>query len=129
MNIKPSKAEKLLQQLQLPFSLKAGTVGTLELKLSLMSMFSSDSNAIHISLENVFFIFGPSLRVVSKDDSYLQEGEKELLEPYDENNAFNIFSNNLKLRKKSRSKDNVDGESKSAANKDKSDERKLIQYP
>ena len=89
-------------------------------------MFSSDSNALHVSLENVFFIFGPSLRVVSKDDSYLQEGEKELLEPYDENNAFNIFSNNLKLRKKSRNKDNGDGDSKSAANKDKSEERKLI---
>ena len=45
---------------------------------------------------------GPSVRIVSKDDSYLKESEQELLEPYDENNGFNIFTNNLKLRKKQR---------------------------
>lgn len=44
VNIKPNKAEKLMQSLSLPFSLKAGTVGQLEIKLNLMSrMFSSDS--------------------------------------------------------------------------------------
>lgn len=53
-----------------------------------------------VSLENVFFIVGPSVRVVSKDDSYLKESDQELQEPYDENNGFNIFTNNLKLRKK-----------------------------
>ena len=37
VNIKPNKAEKLLLQLNLPFSLKAGTIGHLELKLSLVS--------------------------------------------------------------------------------------------
>ena len=42
------------------------------------------------------------MRVISKDDSYLQESEKELCEPYDETNAFNIFNNNLKLRKKTK---------------------------
>ena len=64
------------------------------------NLFSSDTNSLNISVENAFFIFGPSLRTVSKDDSYLQESEKEMLESYDENNAFNIFTNNLKLRKK-----------------------------
>ena len=42
------------------------------------------------------------MRAISKDDSYLAESEKELCEPYDETNAFNIFSNNLKLRKKTK---------------------------
>lgn len=88
--------------MQLPFSLKAGTVGQLELKMSLMSMFSSDSQSMHVTLENAFFIIGPSMRVISKDDSYLKENDSELLEPYDEHNAFNIFTNNLKLRKKVR---------------------------
>ena len=64
------------------------------------NLFSSDANSLNISVENAFFILGPSLRTVSKDDSYLQESEKEMLESYDENNAFNIFTNNLKLRKK-----------------------------
>ena len=100
MNIKPNKAEKFLKSLQLPFQLKAGTIGQLELKLNLMSMFSSDAGSMNITLDNVFFILGPSLRTISKDDSYLQESEQEMLESYDENNAFNIFSNNLKLRKK-----------------------------
>lgn len=100
VNIKPNKAEKLLQSLSMPFSLKAGTVGSLELKLNLMSMFSSDVNSMDITLDEVFFIMGPSMRVVSKDDSYLKETDQEMLEPYDENNGFNIFTNNLKLRKK-----------------------------
>ena len=64
------------------------------------NLFSSDANSLNISVESAFFILGPSLRTVSKDDSYLQESEKEMLESYDENNAFNIFTNNLKLRKK-----------------------------
>ena len=40
------------------------------------------------------------MRMTSKDDSYLEETEQELLQPYDQNNAFNIYNNNLKLRKK-----------------------------
>ena len=104
VNIKPTKAEKLMQSLSLPFSLKAGTVGSLEIKLNLMSrMFSSDSaNKMEITLDNAFFIIGPSMRVQSRDESYLQETELEMIYPYDDNNAFNIFHNNLKLRKKSK---------------------------
>ena len=36
----------------------------------------------------------------SKDDSFLDETDEELLQPYDDSNCFNIFTNNLKLRKK-----------------------------
>ena len=49
----------------MPFSLKAGTVGHLELKLNLMSMFSSDANSIHAVVDNAFFIVGPSMRMNS----------------------------------------------------------------
>ena len=80
--------------------MKAGTVGALELKLSLMSMFSSDPNAMTVSLEEVFFIMGPSMGCVSKDDSYLKESDQELLEPYDDCNGFDIFKHNLRMRKK-----------------------------
>lgn len=116
--MKPNKAEKFLQSMQLPFSLKAGTVGQLELKMNLMSMFSS-SQSMHVCLDNVFLIVGPSIRCVSKDDSYLQESEKELVEPYDENNGFNIFTNNLKLRKKQRA--NIDGFIKKAPSSTQAD--------
>ena len=102
VNIKPNKAEKLLLQLNLPFSLKAGTIGHLELKLSLVSSLfgSSGPQNIVVNLDEVYFIVGPSLRMRSKDDSYLAETEQELMQPYDHNNCFNIFSNNLKLKKK-----------------------------
>ena len=53
---------------------------------------------VHIS--NVYFILGGTIKHNSKDDSFLAESEKELLEPYDQTNCFNIFANNLKLRKK-----------------------------
>ena len=71
VNIKPNKAEKFLQSLQMPFSLKAGTIGQLEVKMNLMSMFSKDANSMHVSLDNAFFILGPTMRHVSNDDSYL----------------------------------------------------------
>lgn len=51
-------------------------------------------------MHNVNFIIGSTMKNNSKSDSFIEETEKEMLEPYDENNCFNIFSNNLKLRKK-----------------------------
>ena len=36
VNVKPNKANKILQSLMLPFSLKAGTIGRLELKVPLL---------------------------------------------------------------------------------------------
>ena len=53
-----------------------------------------------ITLDEVYFILSPTMRLNSKDDSYLQENDDELVEPYDSNNCFDIFQNNLKLRKK-----------------------------
>ena len=65
-------------------------------------MFSNDSsaNSVHITLDNAFFIIGPTMRIQSRDESFLVESEEELLQSYDENNGFNIFTNNLKLRRK-----------------------------
>ena len=72
------------------------------MKASLVSSLfgSSGSQNMEVNLDEVYFIIGPSLRMTSKDDSYIAETEKELLQPYDHNNGFNIFSNNLKLKKK-----------------------------
>jgi len=87
---------------------------------------------MHVTLENAFFIIGPSMRVISKDDSYLKENDSELLEPYDEHNAFNIFTNNLKLRKKVRPAANeTTTTSQEQASKDKteSEGKQNKQYP
>ena len=51
-------------------------------------------------MHNVNFIFGPCMKNNSKNDSFLEENEQELMEPYEDNNCFNIFTNNLKLRKR-----------------------------
>ena len=71
VNIKPSKAEKLMFSLNLPYMLKAGTIGKLELKFHLMSMFSQDIPNMDVILDDVSFILAPSMRMNSKDDSYL----------------------------------------------------------
>ena len=73
-------------------------------------MFSNDSsaNSVHITLDNAFFIIGPTMRIQSRDESFLVESEEELLQSYDENNGFNIFTNNLKLRRKQKKVDEFD---------------------
>lgn len=83
-------------------------IGRLELKMNLLSgaikfLSSNENQEIRIKLSNVYFIFGASLKNNSNNDSFIEETESEMLEPYDENNCFNIFSNNLKLRKKRKS--------------------------
>lgn len=95
----------MLETFGVPFGLKAGMIGRLELKMNLLSgaikFFSNNDNqTISIKLSDVYFIFGASMKNNSHDDSFIQENEEELMEPYDELNCFNIFSNNLKLRKK-----------------------------
>ena len=57
--------------MNMPFLLKAGTIGKLELKLHLMSMFSSEIPNMDITLDEVYFILSPTMRLNSKDDSYL----------------------------------------------------------
>jgi hypothetical protein len=79
-NLKPAKAEKILEALGVPFSLKAGMIGRLELKMNLLSgaikwIATSDSQTIRIKLSNVFFIFGASMKNNSKDDSFIEETE------------------------------------------------------
>jgi len=80
-------------------------IGRLELKLNLLQgamkfLSSSDNQTINVKLSDVYFILGPQLKHNSHDDSFIEETEAEMAEPYDENNCFNIFTNNLKLRKK-----------------------------
>lgn len=39
VNLKPNKANKLLQNMMIPFALKAGTIGRLELKVFIIVIF------------------------------------------------------------------------------------------
>ncbi len=86
VNLKPSKANKLLSYLTLPFNLKAGMIGKLALKFSLLSLWS---NPLELEVEELMVILGPNMGVVSHDESYIDD--EDLDESYDENNMFNIF--------------------------------------
>lgn len=56
---------------------------------------------IEITIDELFIILGPNLNQMSHDDSYIEETENDLEESYDDNNMFNIFHHQLKLKKKS----------------------------
>lgn len=95
----------MLETFGVPFGLKAGMIGRLELKMNLLKgaikFFSNNDNQnINIKLSDVYFIFGAPMKNNSHNDSFIEETEEEMLEPYDDKNCFNIFTNNLKLRKK-----------------------------
>ena len=101
VNLKPNKANKLLQSLMIPFALKAGTIGKLELKVSILQMWNGP---VEIAIEDLFIILGPNLNVVSHDDSFIEENDHTVREPYDDSNMFNIFEHQLKLRRKNHGK-------------------------
>eukprot|EP00347_Sterkiella_histriomuscorum_P010120 403377528 len=103
VNVKPNKANKFLQSMMVPFALKAGTIGKLQLKISLLQMWNSP---VEIDIDDLFIILGPNYSIVSNEDSYIEEDDQHLNNSYDESNMFNIFEHQLKLRKKT--KDEVD---------------------
>ena len=94
VNLKPDKANKLIQAAGAPFTLKAGTIGMLKVKVNYFSMFQSSPSApMEITITDLFLILGPNLSQRSKDDSFY--GLDDLIAPYDEENMYNIFSNQL----------------------------------
>lgn len=85
VNLKPNKANKFIKSLYIPFALKAGTIGKLDIKISLLSMWSGP---LELVIEDLFLVLGPNLSLVSNDDSY---EEDDLNESYDDANMYNIF--------------------------------------
>ena len=88
----------------LPFSLKAGTIGQLQIKVNYFQMWArtTSTSAVELNIQDLFLILGPNLTQRSRDESFCQEEhEEELLLPYDESNMFNVFTNELQIKKKS----------------------------
>jgi hypothetical protein len=56
---------------------------------------------VEVTIEDLFIILGPSVKIVSNDESFEAENESSLLQPYDRNNMYNIFEHQLKIKKKS----------------------------
>jgi hypothetical protein len=59
------------------------------------------SGPIEVIIEDLFIILGPSVKIVSNDESFEADNETSLLQPYDKNNMYNIFEHQLKIKKKS----------------------------
>ncbi len=92
VNLKPDKANKLIQAAGVPFTLKAGTIGMLKVKVNYFSMFQSSLTApMEITITDLFLILGPNLSQRSNEDSFY--GLDDLIAPYDEENMYNIFTN------------------------------------
>ena len=71
------------------------------MQVSILQMWNGP---VEIAIEDLFIILGPNLNVVSHDDSFIEENDHTVREPYDDSNMFNIFEHQLKLRKKGPSK-------------------------
>lgn len=98
VNVKPDKASKLLQGLGLPFQLKAGTIGNLQIKLNYFQMFNKKATPMEIVIKDLFVIVGPNLMQRSNDDSFVSPDE-DLIAPYDDSNMFHIFNNTLSVKR------------------------------
>lgn len=62
VNLKPDKATKLLQSIGMPFTLKAGTIGMLKVKVNYFTMFQSTPSApMEITVNDLFLIVGANL--------------------------------------------------------------------
>lgn len=62
VNLKPDKANKLIQAAGVPFTLKAGTIGSLKIKVNYFTMFSTSTTApMEIMINDLFLILGPNL--------------------------------------------------------------------
>jgi hypothetical protein len=87
----------------IPFVLKAGTMSKFEIKLnyfklakSLSIFASSDSSQAEVVIQDLFMIVAPVMSP-PRDNSWTAQ---DLTSSYKEENAYNIFTNNLQLRRK-----------------------------
>lgn len=56
---------------------------------------------VEMTIDELFVIAAPNAeRFLSHDESYIDEGSERLLEPYDQSNMYNIFTNQLKLKQR-----------------------------
>jgi hypothetical protein len=66
---------------------------------------TTSSSAVELTIQDLYLILGPNLSQRSRDESfYTEEIADELLLPYDEANMFNIFVNELQVKKKPNAK-------------------------
>ena len=93
VNIKPEKLNEMIDNALLPFNIKAGMIGSLELKIASLSM-KLWSIPIHINIDTLLLILGPSTFHMSHDDSF----EADSSESYDPDNAYDYRKNHLKVK-------------------------------
>ena len=94
INFRPDKVNALVEKMQLPISIKAGMIGSLELRFSLISWWNSP---LRVAVDDLLFIVGPSLQDVSNPESFEEDSPHA---PYSEDNMLSIFDGQLRLSKR-----------------------------
>ena len=95
-----------MQSLGLPFALKAGTIGSLQIKVNYFQMWARNNASIEITVSDLFLILGPNLVQRSHDESFCeQEEDGELMLPYDPSNMYDIFANQLQIKNTGKKRD------------------------
>ena len=95
VNLKPDRTNELIDYWNVPIAVKAGMIGSLKVKFSVMQLWQSP---LEIEVEDLLLILGPNLGSQSNDESYIND--EDLSAPYDENNMYNIFEHQLKVKKR-----------------------------
>ena len=70
LNVRPDKVNAILHSLMVPFGLKAGMIGKLQIKVNVLQMWSGP---IEVKIDELFAIVGPNTEssFMSHNDSYL----------------------------------------------------------
>ena len=92
VNIKPEKINEMIDQSMLPFRIKAGIIGYLELKIANLSM-SMWSIPMTLNIDTLLLIVGPTTSHMSHDDSFMADENED----YDDGNAYDFRNNNVKM--------------------------------
>ena len=69
VNIKPEKINELIEGALLPFNIKAGIIGLLELKIANLSM-NMWNIPIAVNIDTLLLIVGPSTSHMSQDEDF-----------------------------------------------------------
>jgi len=90
----------------MPFILKAGTIGKLEVKLNYLTMAtsfftSSDSGQAEVIIDDLSLVLAPILSSGNMESEFRDQPDaNKTKQPYTEDNCHNIFNSNLQLRRK-----------------------------
>ena len=96
LHIRQDMMNKLIDSFGIPFSLIVGLIQNVNITFSVLSFWTSP---LDLEIDDAYFVLGPSMFFRSNDESYIEEGEEDLLNTsYDSTNGFNVFEHEMKIK-------------------------------